>query len=629
MRCLAWNAEMYTAHTDTADDGPSLEAGGIDSAGIGSAGIGSAGIDSARIAPSDTEPSRSGPAELDAAEAEPPSAESRVMPLGTMRELDRRYRDGLTLAEVNRALVGTFALERVTAIICRAARDLTGSDGSAFVLREGSSVSYIAEDAIEPLWKGQSFPLECCISGWSMARAQPVVLEDVYADPRIPRAAYRQTFVQSLAMMPIGPGAPIASIGVYWAHRHRATPYELELLASLASAADLALGGVCAFDRARQARAEAEQANQLKDEFLATLSHELRNPLNSIVGFAELLLRSPEAGVGGPIAQAARAIHDNALAQARLINDLLDLSRLRTGKLAIERRPIQLERLVEEALAPLREGAADKGVELSLSVPGNPVRVNADPVRIQEVVWNLVNNAIKFTPRGGKVRVHVGEEPGLAQLIVEDTGLGISADFLPHVFEMFRQGDGRITRAHKGLGIGLALVRQLVELHDGSVEARSDGIGAGARFIVRLPLGRAVASPVETTRAPARAALANVRVMIVDDSADSIEMLRLLLQSEGAVVHEALSAEAALELSESIELDVILSDISMPLMDGYELMRRLRTSPGYATIPAFALTGFGRDADIARALSAGFTEQLTKPIDFAALLERLRAVLGR
>jgi len=565
--------------------------------------------------------------ELDASELE--TAESRVMALGTMRELERRYRDGLTLTEVNRALVGTFALDRVTAIICRAARELTGSDGAAFVLREGSSVRYVAEDAIAPLWKGQRFPLECCISGWSMARAQPVVLEDVYADPRIPQVAYRSTFVQSLAMMPIGPGSPIASIGVYWARRHVASPYELELLASLASAADLALGGVRAFERARQARAEAEQANHLKDEFLATLSHELRTPLNSIVGFAEVLLRSPEAGTEGQVAQAARAIHDNALAQARLINDLLDLSRLQTGKLALERRALQLERLVESTIASLREGAADKGVELSLALPDVAVSVNADPVRIQEVVWNLVSNAIKFTPHGGRVRVSVGEDLGLALLVVEDTGQGIAADFLPHVFEMFRQGDGRITRAHRGLGIGLALVRQLVELHDGRVEARSDGVGKGARFSVRLPLGRASAGPAEAARSPVSGVLGGVRVMIVDVSADSIEMLRLLLESEGAIVREALSADAALTLADSAELDVIISDISMPQMDGYELMRRLRARARHSRVPAFALTGFGRDVDIARALSAGFTEQLTKPLDFPVLLDKLRVVLGR
>ena len=430
-------------------------------------------------------------------------------------------------------------------------------------------------------------------------------------------------------MVPVWRGTPVASIEVYWAHPHTASAYELELLESLASAADLALAGVRAFEHARHARTEAEQANHLKDEFLATLSHELRNPLNSIVGFAQVLLRCPEASVDGPVAQAARAIHDNALAQARLINDLLDLSRLQTGKLALERRPITLDRLVADALVSLRAGAADKDLELVLLVPDAPVRVHADPVRIQEVVWNLVSNAIKFTPRGGRIRVSVDQDLGLARLVVEDTGPGIASDFLPHVFEMFRQGDGRITRAHSGLGIGLALVRQLVELHDGCVEAHSEGIGTGARFIVRLPLERASAGPDPAARTTVHGTLGGVRVMIVDDSADSLEMLRLLLESEGAIVREALGAEAALKTVETMDFDVVISDISMPGMDGYELMRRLRGLPRHSSIVAYALTGFGRDVDIQRALDAGFTEQLTKPLDFPVLLEKMRAALGR
>jgi len=194
---------------------------------------------------------------------------------------------------------------------------------------------------------------------------------------------------------------------------------------------------------------------------------------------------------------------------------------------------------------------------------------------------------------------------------------------------MFRQGDGRITRSQSGLGIGLALVRQLVELHDGRVEARSEGVGAGARFVVELPLQRSLARVVDAAPAADQATLRGLRILIVDDTADSLEMLRLLLESEGVQVYQALDAESALKVAEGADLDIIISDISMPVMDGYELLARLRSMPRHLAVPAFALTGFGRDADIARALDAGFTQQLTKPIDFSRLVERIRAAVGR
>jgi two-component system CheB/CheR fusion protein len=473
------------------------------------------------------------------------------------------------------------------------------------------------------------FPIECCISGWTMLHSEVAIIPDIFADERIPHDVYRQTFVNSLAMTPVGPGSPVASIGVYWEGNHEATSYEIELLKSLASAADLALAGVRAYDDARRARAEAEQANALKDEFLATLSHELRNPLNSIVGFAELLLRSPEASQHLLVHQAASRIHGNAQAQARLINDLLDLSRLQTGKLALERRPLNFPRLVADAVETERAQAVAKQVMLELEVADESVSVNGDPVRLQQLVWNLVNNAVKFTPRGGRVRVAVGAEGGEAVLAVEDTGQGIDPEFLPHVFGMFRQGDGRTTRAHGGLGIGLALVHQLVDLHEGQVGAESRGRGQGACFRVRLPLYRIdrVASPAPAGMSIGK--LGGTRILIVDDTEDSVEMLSLLLASEGAIVTSASSGEEALRAAAARELDLIVSDISMPGMDGYELMRALRQSPRHRTTPAIALTGFGRDEDIARARQAGFDAQLTKPIDFPALIRLAELQLGR
>jgi two-component system CheB/CheR fusion protein len=543
------------------------------------------------------------------------------------RELWRRYRDGQTLTEVSRTLVGAFDFDQVTSIVCRAVRDLTGADGATFVLREGDRVRYVDEDGVGALWKGQVFPIESCISGWAMLHSETAVIADVFEDPRIPHAAYRPTFVRSLVMTPVGPGVPVASIGAYWSARHEASPYEVELLRSLASAADLALAGVRAYHDARRARAEAEQANRLKDQFLATLSHELRNPLNSIVGFSELLLRAPEALLVPLVAQAATAIHANARAQARLINDLLDLSRLQTGKLALERHPVELGPLVRDAVEAACAQAAEKELLLRVELAGTPLQVNADHVRMQQIVWNLVNNAIKFTPRGGQVSVRLGEAAGNAELVVEDTGEGIAPEFLPHVFEMFRQADAGTTRAHGGLGIGLALVRQLCELQGGRVEAESSGLGCGSRFIVQLPLHAVAPSAQTPEQRAARLELRGARVLVVDDTEDSVEMLRLLLASEGAEVVGAASGQEALAAASGGRFDLIVSDISMPVMDGYELIRRLRDMVEYAGTPAIALTGFGRDEDVQRARQAGFSAQLTKPLDFARFLGLARAAL--
>jgi PAS domain S-box-containing protein len=547
--------------------------------------------------------------------------------LRAVQEVERRYKDGLKLTEINRRLVGALGFDQVTAIVCAAARELTGSDGATFVVREGQRVRYAAEDSIAPLWKGRNFPIEECISGWTMLHSEAAVISDIYADARIPHDAYRSTFVQSLIMTPVGPGTPVASIGVYWAHRYEASDYLVELLKSLASAADLALAGARAYDDARRAWAEAEQANRLKDEFLATLSHELRNPLNSIVGFSELLSRSADAKDLPFVARVAEKILGNAQVQSRLINDLLDLSRLRSGKLGVERHPRDLVPLVAGAVEAARAHALQKQLDIAVELPEASLVVDADHVRVQQIVWNLLDNAIKFTPPGGSIRVTLRGTDTSVVLAVEDSGQGIEPEFLPHVFEAFRQGDGRTTRMHGGLGIGLALVQQLVQLNDGRVEAHSEGPSRGARFTLHFPLYQPPAVTDTEQGAPGREQLRGARLLIVDDTEDSVEMLGLLLSSEGASVTTALSGEDALRAAESSDFDLIISDISMPGMDGHELVRRLRASARHAKTPAIALTGFGREEDIERSKQAGFNAQLTKPLDFQSLIDKARAML--
>jgi PAS domain S-box-containing protein len=543
------------------------------------------------------------------------------------QEIERRYLDGLKLTETNRRLVGALEFDQVTEIVCAAARELTGADGATFVLRDGAQVHYVAENAIEPLWLGQTFPIECCISGWSMLHQQPAVIEDVSADARIPADVYGATFIRSLLIMPVGPGMPVASIGVYWARQHRARDYEVELIRTLASAAGLALASVRAYEETRQARLQAEQANRLKDEFLATLSHELRNPLNSIVGNTQILLRSPEATEVPVVQRAAKIIHRNASSQIQLINDLLDLSRLHNGKLLLNRLPTKLVPVISDAAEAVRAQAEARKIVLQINLPDESLVVDADPVRIQQIVWNLLSNAVKFTPNEGQVSLHLSQMSGRAILTVADTGQGIDAAFLPHIFEMFRQADARTTRQYGGLGIGLALVKQLAELHGGSIQAQSAGTGCGAQFTLRLPLVTA-AQPVAAVDARStQGGLQGARILIVDDSPDSLEMLNLLLEAEGAEVRTAAGGQAALQIAETADFDLIISDISMPEMDGYEMLARMRAAGRLAAVPAIALTGFGRPEDVARARTAGFTSHLTKPLDFDYLIELARTAL--
>lgn len=379
----------------------------------------------------------------------------------------------------------------------------------------------------------------------------------------------------------------------------------------------------------REARAEAETANRLKDEFLATLSHELRNPLNVILGYAEVLLRSEEAQQSAFVSRAAEVLKRNALAQSQLVRDLLDLSRLHMGKLSLNRETVSLTTTINNAVETVRAETTAKGIAVKIDVPEEVIFVDADPLRMEQVVWNLLNNAVKFTPSGGKVTVRLTREGEQALLIVEDTGQGIEPAFLPHVFEMFRQADATTSRRHGGMGIGLALVQELVQLHGGSVSVSSAGLGQGARFAIKLPVSRVrnESLPAGTHIEPE--ALSQMRILVVDDSIDTIEMLRHLFEMDGATVKTASSGEEALEIAAQERFDVILSDISMPGMDGFELLRRLRALPEGKDVPVLALTGFGRTEDVERAKAEGFFSHVTKPVDVGAIIEILQKLPAR
>jgi signal transduction histidine kinase/FixJ family two-component response regulator len=382
--------------------------------------------------------------------------------------------------------------------------------------------------------------------------------------------------------------------------------------------------------REREARTEAEAASRGKDEFLATVSHELRTPLNAMLGWARLLTSGtlPENARG----KAVQSIERNALAQAQLIEDLLDVSRIVSGKLRLDLHEVDFPRLVEAAVDSVRPAMEAKEIRLQPAIDPSASQVMGDPNRLQQVIWNLLSNAIKFTPRGGRVQLTVARVKSHIELSVSDTGLGIEPSFLPFLFQRFYQADGTSTRNQGGLGLGLAICRHLVELHGGTIEAFSEGLGQGATFKVQLPV-----LPVRATRADARAApptparplvfepppeLQGLKVLIVDDQPDARELLAAVMTRCGAMAIEASSSSEGLGRVMAARPDVIISDIGMPEEDGYSFIRRVRKLAADAggRTPAAALTAYARAEDRRQAIQAGFEMHVPKPVEPAELV---------
>lgn len=370
-------------------------------------------------------------------------------------------------------------------------------------------------------------------------------------------------------------------------------------------------------------RVQLQEANALKDEFLAVMSHELKNPLNLIALNAQMLAFHPDAR-SGPLANIAKTIGESVRSQAQLIDDLLDLSRVQTGKLSLNLQDVYCDDLVERIVAAVQPDAQMRHVALYLRVEAGDYLVHADPVRIEQIIWNLVSNALKFTPAGGTVNVSLGKDKARMRLKVTDTGQGIKAEYLPVIFEMFQQAGARVTTRDKGgLGIGLNIVKRLVEAHGGEVSAESAGPGRGATFTVLLPCQRMQA--ISRSSAAPVLQLQGMRILLVEDDKDALQMLGRLLESTGAVVTTASSAREALACAAPGHFDLIVSDIAMPGMDGYAMLTQLRES-GLQNVPAVALTGFARPDDRKRALAAGFDEHLGKPFQLAAFTSAVEKI---
>ena len=659
------------------------------------------------------------------------------------------HADCILLLEVFKRLSATSTLFEVQAIVRQAARELTGADGITVVLREGDEVFYADEDAIGPLWKGRRFPMNACVSGWCMARRELVVIDDIYADDRVPLDSYRPTFVKSLAMAPIRASDPIGAIGAYWADNHRASEREVAVLQQLADATAIAMEKValtCSIEVSRdraeasesefralfdfmpqlgwtarpdgfidhynagwyeytgtvpadmagwgwqsvhdpkmlpevmerwrhsletgtpfemefklrghdgvfrwfltrvrpmrdaagqivrwvgintdiddQKRAEMERGELLeqaqaaaraKDEFLAMLGHELRNPLAPIVTALQLLrLRGSDAG------ERERNIIERQVQHLiRLVDDLLDVSRITRGTLDLRKQRTEIAEVVARGIEIAKPLLEQRRQRLDVQMPRRGLAVHGDPSRLAQIVSNLLTNAAKFTDPSGSIFVTAARESDVVVLRVRDTGVGISGEMLPSIFEAFVQERQALDRSQGGLGLGLAIVRSLVLAHGGDVEAHSEGPGRGAEFVVRLP----ALEPMVAVEEPEPPSRSNVdghgqRVLVVDDNEDAATLLAMALEGLGHEVRVAHDGPSALSVVQTFTPDVAFLDIGLPAMDGYELAAQLRARPALERVRLVALTGYGQQSDRETSHRAGFSAHLVKPVELAEI----------
>jgi PAS domain S-box-containing protein len=532
-----------------------------------------------------------------------------------LHERELRYlRETETLLSVSRALSGTLdpteTMRRVARAIARAlGADMVGA--------------YLADPAQEALWPvaGYRVPREMLESfqkypipirnhraieeAWTHRRA--VWTDDMGSDERVDRETYRRFPHQSDLFTPIFvKDRPVGGFfAIWWNERRLFSADERRLLEGIGDLAGIYL------DNAQLYR-DAEQANRAKDEFIATLSHELRNPLGAITNAAAALDR---VGAQNPVAVRLRGIVQRQTRHlARLVDDLLEVARMTAGKVSLDRQVVDLAAVVSRSVEALRE--AGRGHQHHIVLAVEPVLVNADPLRLEQIVTNVVDNAIKYTPPDGAVRIEVQREGTLAVLRVADTGIGIAEETLPRVFDLFSQGEQPLDRALGGLGIGLALTQRLVQMHGGTIHAASEGPGRGAQFVIRLPV-----EPVEphATRVSAPHAETARSILVVEDNPDSRESLRLLLQSLGHRVIDAADGQAGLALALSEQPDIVLVDLGLPGLDGYALARAVRGSERGRSVRLIAVTGYGQAADRRRSAESGFDAHLVKPVSVAAL----------
>ncbi len=562
----------------------------------------------------------------------------------TERQLREETEALETVHRVSRVLSAELDLRRLVQELTDAATQLTGAQFGAFfynvVDEQGERYRlYTLSGAPPEQFAGFPMPRHTPLFGATFQGQGVVRLDDVRRDPRygqnppyyglppghLPVVSYLAVPVVSRTGEVLG--------GLFFGHPApgRFTARHERIVTALAAQAAVAMDNARLYQTEQRARAQAEAASRSKDEFLAMLSHELRTPLTAVLGWA-VMLRGRQVD-DAMRERALAAIERNARAQSQLIEDLLDISRIVSGKLHLDIRPLNLAAVVEAALEAVQPATQAKGVEVQSDLA--PVAVVGDPQRLQQVVWNLLSNAVKFTPAGGRVTVRLRAGPEQATLVVSDTGQGIPGELLPHIFDRFRQADSSTTRRHGGLGLGLALVKHLVELHGGTVRAESAGPGCGATFTVSLPITSALGpggepEPVRSA-APTGVSLDGLRVLVVDDHLETLELYASWLRRRGAEVRTAPGAGEALAVFSTWRPDVLVSDIAMPGGDGYALIRKIRCLPPAegGRIPAVALTAHGGPDDRRQALAAGFQAHVAKPVEPADLELIVAGLAGR
>jgi signal transduction histidine kinase/ActR/RegA family two-component response regulator len=571
-------------------------------------------------------------------------------------ELETQVEDLRRLHEMSVSLTSTLDIESVLEEVLRAALAVQGTDMGLLSLcdpeRDGLTVKVSSGFNEEFLKHARWVPPGGGPCGTCYEQHRRVVVEDIEVDPIFApyREAARAAGIRACHSTPLitRNGNIIGVLSVHFRQAHRPSGRETCLMDLYARmAADIIENARLHHQvqqeleerkqllvREQMTRAAAESANRMKDEFLATVSHELRTPLNAILGWSHMLRKGclDEAGT----ARAVETIERNAKSQAQLIEDILDVSRVITGKLRLNIGPVDVASIINSAIDSVQLAADSKDIQLEVTLDPSARHVSGDFSRLQQVIWNLLSNAIKFTPSGGRVEVRLERAGPDVQIRVSDTGEGISPDFLPFIFDRFRQADGTSTRRHGGLGLGLAIVRHLVELHGGTVHVDSSGEGCGATFTIRFPMsiaheraksrrresGSLRLNEDDNVQINPLPSLDGVQVLLVDDDQDTLQMLTLMLTEYGAKVQAAASAAEALEALQWCKPDVLVSDLAMPGEDGYSLIskvRALEAENGKLT-PAVALTAYVRVEDRARALSAGFNVFVPKPVELSELI---------